>query len=79
MDCNWSIYILMIFGATLKRYPHSKHQCNTSVRLFKKKKQQQNKTIPTDHLIIFVDFGNYESLFLRFGGSHMNRRLMSEI
>lgn len=74
MDCNWSGYILMIFGATLKRYPHSKHQCNTSVRLFKK-----NKTIPTDHLIIFVDFGNYESLFLRFGGSHIIRRLMSEI
>lgn len=74
MDSNWSGYILMIFGANLSIIHIKGTSVINSVQLFKTK---QNK--PTDHLIIFVNFGNYESIFLRFGGSHVNRRLMSEI
>lgn len=63
----------MIFGATLSIIHIKATSVITSVQLFKKKKNS------TDHLIIFVNFGNYESIFLRFGASHVNRRLMSEI
>lgn len=72
MDSNWSGYVLMIFGATLSIIHIKATNVITSVQLLKKKNS-------TDHLIIFVNFGNYESIFLRFGASHINRRLMSEI
>lgn len=53
----------MIFGANLSILHIKGTNVINSVQLFKNN--------PTDHLIIFVNFGNYEHLFLKFGGSHM--------
>lgn len=69
MDSNWSGYILVIFGANLSII----HIEATNVI----NGEQLLKIYRSFHY--FVNFGNYESIFLRFGGSHINRRLMSEI
>lgn len=61
----------MVFGANLHIIHIKVINVINSVKLFFKKS--------TDHLIIFVNLGNYEIIFLRFGGSHINRILMSDI
>lgn len=63
--------ILMVFGANLHIIHIKVTNVINSVKLFFKKS--------TDHLIIFVNLGNYEIIYLRFGGSHINRILMSDI
>ena len=67
MDSNRSGYILMIFGAHFTIIHIKATSVTNSGKLFFKKS--------TDHLIIFVNLGNYEIIFLRFGGSHINRTL----
>lgn len=62
----------MIFGANLSILHIKGTNVINSVQLFKKQPYRSFN-------YFFVNFGNYEHVFLKFGGSHMNRKLMSEI